>query len=231
MAVTAEMAEEDSKRFEEFRRRVGNGLVVTDIDQLHMDITEGIAEDIGMGEAYRAFVKNISYERIRKQMELLRGYSVERGATKIGEPYSGSKELIETFRKHGLEVFGLTDNPLATVPENQKVIQEKLGIQHIYSTSTAEVREGIYTGELSRYHPKEELIEHLVSVFHPKKIIGIFQGENDHGAAEKVKEKGGKVFIVNSNSQILNKLADFHSENTEKAAEIAEKEILQSLNG
>ena len=232
MAVTAEMAEEEGKRLEEFHRRVGNGLVVSDIDHLHMGITEGIAEDIGMGEAYRAFVGNdITYDRIRKPMKLLKGYNVARGATKIREPYSGSRELIETFQKHGLEVFGLTDNPLATIPENKRVIQEKLGIQHIYSTSTAEVREGCYTGELSAYHPKEELIEHLVSVFHPKVIIGLFQGENDSPAAKKIKEIGGKVFIVNSNSQTLNELADFHSESTEKAAEIAEKELIKSLNG
>jgi len=224
MAVTVEMIEED-------RRIRENGLVITDIDGLHIDLTRGIAIDMGKEREYEAFVQNgITYEGIKEQMKGLKGYNVERGATKIGEPFYGSKKLIETFRKYGFEVFGLTDNPLAAVSENEKVIKKKLGIDHIYTTSNAKVINGHYTGELSDHHPKEEIIEYFEKVFHPKILIGVFQGENDGLAAKKVKEKGGKVFIVNSDSQNLKELADFHSENIEKATEIVEKELPKILN-
>jgi phosphoserine phosphatase len=228
-----ELMEAHEKDWNDFCKRIReNGLVVSDSDDLYWHPLLPIARDLGMETEYRDFIGNggACYEAIAKQMTLLKGYPVDRGAEKMREAqlFPGSKESIEAFKKHGLEVVIITDNPLAQVMQNKDIFRDKMGVNHILSTSTAEIREGKYTGGLSSFTSKPEIVDYWVEKYKPKKLIGIIQGENDIHLGKAVKKHGGYVFVVNSNSPEMSEMADTHIEKIEQAPEIIEK-VLKEL--
>jgi len=228
-----ELMEADEKDWNAFCKRIReNGLTVSDSDGLYWHPLLPIARDLGMETQYKEFVGNggACYEAIAKQMALLKDYPVSRGAEKIREAqlFPGSKESIETFKRHGLEVIIITDNPLAQIIQNKEIFKSKMGVNHIVSTSTAEIRGGKYTSGLSPFTPKPEIVNYWVKNYKPRKLIGIIQGENDINLGKAVKAHRGYVFVVNSNSPELSEIADTHIENIEDAPEIIEK-VLREL--
>jgi phosphoserine phosphatase len=228
-----ELMKAHEKDWNDFCKRIKeNGLVVSDSDDLYWHPLLPIARDLGMETEYKEFVKNdsICYEDIAKQMTLLKGYPVDRGAEKMREAqlFPGSKESIEAFKRYGLEVIIVTDNPLAQIMRNKEIFRSKMGVDHVISTSTAEVREGKYTGGLSSFTTKPEIVDYWVKKYNPRKLIAVVQGENDMNLGKAVKEHGGYVFVVNSNSPQLSEMADTHIENIENAPEIIER-VLKEL--
>jgi len=228
-----ELMEANERDWNKFCKRIReNGLVVSDSDGLYWHPLLPIARDLGMETEYKEFVGNggVCYESITKQMTLLKDYSVDKVAEKMrkAQLFPGSKESIKTFQRYGLEVIIVTDNPLAEIIQNKEIFRNKIGINHIISTATAEVREGKYTGGVSPFKPKPGIVDYWVKKYNPKKLIGIIQGENDIPLGKAVKEHGGYVFVVNSNSTEMSKMADTHIEKIEDAPEIIER-VLKEL--
>lgn len=225
--------------YNSFCRRIKeNGLVLSDSDGLYWEPLLPIARDLGKEIEYRNFVKNsnLCYEDISKQIVLLKNYPIKRAEDKIGEAqlFCGARESIDAFKKYGLEVVVITDNPLAEVWRNTDAFRRKLGVFHINSTSRAETRDGKYTGRIeipskdlpSRTKPK--IVDYYVEKYNPRKLVGIAQGENDIPLVKAVKTHGGYVFVVNSNSSKMSEMADTHIEHIGDAPEIIEK-VLNEL--
>lgn len=195
-------------------------VVISDLTRLLIDEVRPLAEYFGKQEEYEAS-PDINYETIKEYArELLKDCNVNFIKSKISEanPNKGVIETVQLFRKRGGKFFIITDDPLLSISENKQVIQQKLNLDDIYTTSSLVLENGKCTGELTDYCPKDKIAEMLIKQHSSEKIICMVQGENDISLARATKRHGGYVFVVNSNSPKLREISDLYIKDIKDAS-------------
>lgn len=199
-------------------------LVVSDLTYLHIDEVGPIAKYFDLEEIYSSLIKadKIDYKITKKYMKLLKGYGVNELKCKINEakPFPGSKESINIFRKNGYKFVIITGNPLLSISANKEIIQSKLNVDEIYTTCYAVVSNNKYTGELTEYKPKSEIVKGIFERYNVKRLIGMVQGRNDYELAKAIKKFKGHVFIINSNCKKLKEIGDYEIPSINEAPKI-----------
>lgn len=207
-------------------------MAVTDVTHLFIDENKTLAREFNLEDKYKMLSKSgIKDHHIKKQFKKLAGYQVDFVAKKIHQeqPYKGSKETIDILHQAGYSVFGITDNPLLSVPEIKTTIKEKLPFDEIYPTSIAEVNDGKFNGTIRKYKSKPDILSELVRKYKPANLFGMVQGKNDLDIGYSIKKYDGYLFTVNSNCPELKSISDFHIEHIEYAPKILPK-LLKEIN-
>ncbi len=190
-------------------------IAICDLTHLFIDEVKPVAEALDIADVYEKLNGNISQKSIEYYFnKYLIGRKCDWLAEQIkkAEPYNGSTETIEILKSNDYKVISVTDDPLMHPVENKKTIMNKLGIDDIISTSEITITDGVYNS-LSGFKTKPEIIAGIIGCYKPLKTIGIVQGKNDISMAEYLKKTGAKVIGVNSNSEKLNNICDYHIDN------------------
>lgn len=183
-----------------------------------------VAEAVGVGEQYRKISETgeMNFKQIEKYLNLLHGKPESWVAKHIdkAEPFAGSRKTINYLKEKGFAAYLVTDDALMSLPECNRIVKKKLGVDKIIPTAEIEYRGGRICCGLKNKRTKPQILGELIELYNSPNLLCMAQGSNDIRIAEYAKSYGATVISVNSRSPKLESVSHYHIETIAEAPEL-----------